>query len=42
MTCPTHGTPIYGGPIQYVCYAAGGHTVHAADLDREYHPQAVS
>jgi hypothetical protein len=38
--CPTHDTPLNGGPIQYWCNAGDGHTVRAADLDHEYHAPA--
>jgi hypothetical protein len=42
MTCPTHGTRLYGGPIAYQCAAGDGHEVRAVDLDHEYQPQAVT
>lgn len=34
MRCPTHGGPIFGGPIQFWC-ELGAHTVHAADINHE-------
>ncbi len=34
--CPSHGTPLDGGPIQFWCNV-GGHCVMAADIDHEYH-----
>jgi len=40
MTCPTHGTRLFGGPITYQC--PDGHEVRAADLDHEYHPKAAA
>jgi hypothetical protein len=38
VSCPVHGTPLSGGPIQYECRADDGHIVRAADIDHEYHP----
>jgi hypothetical protein len=38
--CPTHHTPLDGGPIQYRC--PHGHAVVAADLNNEYQPWAAS
>ena len=41
--CPLHGVPLSGGPVLYDCDFGIGHTVHGADLDREFHaPQAVT
>jgi hypothetical protein len=37
VKCPTHKTPLDGGPIQFWCNT-GGHSVRAADIDHEYHP----
>jgi hypothetical protein len=37
--CPIHRAPLTGGPIQYLCFEDGGHTVRAADLDHEFHPR---
>lgn len=36
VKCPTHQTPLDGGPVEYWC--SDGHRVMAADLDHEYHP----
>lgn len=41
-TCPRHGSPLIGGPVLYECTTDEGHVVYAADIDREYHPQAVA
>ncbi|REF00351.1 hypothetical protein [Thermomonospora umbrina] len=35
--CPSHGTPLEGGPILFRC--PEGHRVQAADIDREYQPR---
>jgi hypothetical protein len=39
VKCPTHATPLDGGPIQYWC-PTGDHRVMAADIDHEYHAPA--
>jgi hypothetical protein len=39
VLCPLHCTPLSGGPIQYLCFEDGGHTVRAADIDHEFHPR---
>lgn len=40
--CPTHDTPLTGGPILYDCRDDGGHTVRAADIDHEYKPRKAA
>ncbi|MCW2901788.1 MAG: hypothetical protein JWO67_4053, partial [Streptosporangiaceae bacterium] len=39
-TCPTHGTPLYNGPIRYRC-DFGKHSVAAADVSHEFTPRPV-
>lgn len=34
--CPTHGTRLTGGPVQFYCYAGDGHQVRAADINHEF------
>lgn len=40
VKCPTHHTPLDGGPIQFWCTTGDGHRVMAADLGHEYHAPA--
>lgn len=38
-TCPTHGTPLQGGPVRYWCDRR--HGVVAADLPHEFQPNTA-
>lgn len=42
IPCPRHRTPLIGGPVLFECDLDDGHVVYAADIDHEYHPQAVA
>lgn len=38
-TCPTHGTPLFGGPTHFTCMHGHGHGVVPADLSHEFTPR---
>jgi len=40
--CPQHQTLLIGGPVLFECEDGGGHAVYAADINREFRPEAMS